>query len=146
MLNGEFTFDSARWIAVGWAAVCSGIYVGWWTLFERWLEPWLRRRLGMVIGAPVIWVPAGGMLRIWGLREVSRLETDAAVGFLGSVLVLSAGLLPAIALGFTSRCVADPYLAPASYLISAPLVAVFVIRILLGKQDGVAADEPSGSR
>jgi hypothetical protein len=125
---------------IGFVAAVSTCYVGWLVLFERWLEPWLRRCGGSLVGAPIVWVPAGGPFRIWGLRGRSSRARHAAVAFLGGMTVLLCALLPAAALlAIAARARDDDAtIAASSYLISLPMVALFAFRVSSLKPDAMS--------
>jgi hypothetical protein len=112
-------------------AAVTGCYVAWLLLFERWLEPWLRRCGGALIGSAIVWVPAGGPFRIWGLRDRRSVAMHAAVGFLGGLTVLVSASLPAVLLlVFAAKArTEDETMAATSYLISLPMVALFSFRL-----------------
>jgi hypothetical protein len=127
---------SVWWAIVAFAVVWSGIYIAWLVAFERWLEPWLRRRLGSIVGGAIVWVPAGGPLRIWGLREPGRLAVDATVGLLGAVAILCSAVLPSIAVNIAASLYGgDGRMAMTGYLTSIPMTVIFVVRVLFGKPD-----------
>src|ERR1700730_6656594 len=98
MLHMKLSNVVDRWAIIRLAVISSGSYVVWLITFERWLEPFLRRCGGAIVGRSLIWVRASGPFRIWGLRDHGRAAIDAMVGFLGSVAVLCSALLPAAAL------------------------------------------------
>ncbi len=62
---------------------------------------------------------------------------DAAVALVGALLVLTSALLPAVILGRVAAArTSDPLIAASSYLTCVPLMAVFVLRMLLVRRDG----------
>ncbi len=111
-----------------------GTYFAWLVAFERWIEPRLRRWAGSIARRPVVWVPAGRGLRIWGVLERSGASTDAAVSLVGALLVLASALLPAVLLGHVAGA-GDPRISASSYLMSIPLMALFVFRMLYAKHE-----------
>src|SRR5260221_14373143 len=120
--------------AARFAGVYSGCYLGWLIVFERWLEPLLRRCGGAILGSSVVWVSTGGSFRIWGIRDRPG-STDATLGLLGSGAVLCAAVLPLILLQFTvTPPDGDAAIAASSYLMSLPMMGVFVLRLLWGKR------------
>jgi hypothetical protein len=119
------------WTVIRFVAAVTGCYVAWLLLFERWLEPWLRRFGGAIIGSSIVWVPAGGPFRIWGLRDRRSVAMHAAVGFLGGMTVLLSASLPAALLLFIAARARteDATMAATSYLISLPMMALFSFRV-----------------
>jgi hypothetical protein len=126
----------AVWMAMRIAVFLFGTYFAWLVAFERWIEPRLRRWAGSIARRPVVWVPAGRGLRIWGVQEEegSSSSTDAAVSLVGTLLVLASALLPAVLLGRVAGA-GDPRIAASSYLMSIPLMALFVFRMLYAKHE-----------
>jgi hypothetical protein len=124
----------ALWMALRTAVLLFGTYFAWLLIFERWIEPILRRWTGSIARRSVVWVPAGRGLRIWGVRERSGASTDAAVALAGALLVLASALLPAVMLGRVAGA-SDPRISASSYLMSVPLMALFVFRMLSAKHE-----------
>jgi hypothetical protein len=125
------------WIAVKTATLLCGAYLAWLMAFERWFEPMLRRLTGSIARRLVVWVPAGRGFRIWGLMDRTGEARDAAVALVGALLVLTSALLPAVILGrLAAARTSDPLIAASSYLTCVPLMAVFVLRMLLVRRDG----------
>jgi hypothetical protein len=86
------------------------------------------------MGTSIAWLPAGGGFRIWGLQGQSRRDTEAAVGFLCSFTVLCAAALPAWALGVVASGQTSSVASRATvYLMTVPMIAVFLIRVLWRK-------------
>jgi hypothetical protein len=86
-------------------------------------------------GCGVVWLPAVGPFRIWGLQGQGSLGLHAAVGFLCSLIVLFAGVLPACALGaMASGQTSDAAVQTTIYLITVPMIAIFVTRVLWHKE------------
>jgi hypothetical protein len=116
---------------IHFAALSAGCFLAWLLAFERWLEPLLRRGVGAVIGRTIIWVSAGPYFRIWGLPNEEASSMDAAVAAIGSMAVLFSGLLPVIGvrigIGVATN---DAALKASSYLMSFPMIGVFVLRVL----------------
>jgi hypothetical protein len=124
---------SARLAAILWAIGSATFYVIWLHVFERWLEPWLRRCASALVGSSVEWVSTGLLFRTWGLRDPQSSRSDGAVGLAGGAFVVGAAFFPVIALAVASRfCSADPAIEVTTYLAATPLVAIFVLRLLLG--------------
>jgi hypothetical protein len=109
----------------------AGLYVGWLLLFERLLEPIARRALGTVMDCTIVWVPAG-RFRVWGTREAVGRQKEATIALAGSLVALSAAAAPVAALHtlahFFSR--GRESLQPGIYLLSVPLMMLFVVRLL----------------
>jgi hypothetical protein len=120
-----------HWAVIRFVAAAAGCYIAWLLLFEQWLEPWLRRCGGALVGSSIDWVPAGGPFRIWGLLDRRSVAIHAAVGFLGGMTVLLSAALPAALLLYvaTKTHAEDATMAATSYLISLPMVALFVLRV-----------------
>jgi hypothetical protein len=124
----------AAWMAIRTAAFLFGTYFAWLATFERWIEPRLRRLTGSIARRSIVWVPAGRGLRIWGVRERAGASADAAVALVGALLVLASALLPAVMLGRVAGA-GDPRISASSYLMSVPLMALFVFRMLSVKHE-----------
>jgi len=124
----------AAWVATRTAVFFFGTYFAWLVTFERWIEPRLRRLAGAIARRSIVWVPAGRGLRIWGVQERSGASTDAAVALVGTLLVLASALLPAVMLGRVAGA-GDPRISASSYLMSVPLMALFVFRMLSAKRE-----------
>jgi hypothetical protein len=123
------------WAVVRFAVTSSGCYLAWLIVFERWIEPLLRRGGGAIIGRSIVWVSAGGSFRRWGIQDPPHRSTDAIVGLLGSAAVLCAALLPAVPLRLAvTEPSGDVMIVASSYLMTLPMMAVFVLRILWGKR------------
>src|ERR1700681_3129432 len=91
---------SALWVAARSAALFFWIYLILLVALARWLEPLFRRWVGVLVGHPVLWVPVARRFRIWGLVDSEAVRAaDALVALAGALIVLSAALLPAVALG-----------------------------------------------
>jgi hypothetical protein len=120
-----------HWAVIRFVGGVTGCYIAWLLVFERWLEPWLRRCGGAIVGSSIDWVPAGGPFRIWGLRDRRSVAVHAAVGFLGGMTVLFSAGLPAVVLLYAaaSARTEDATMAATSYLISLPMVALFALRV-----------------
>jgi len=122
-------------LAIRTAVVLFGTYFAWLVTFERWIEPTLRRWAGSIARRTIVWVAAGRGLRIWGV-EHSRGPADAAVPFAGALLVFASALLPAVLLAKIAASEgADTRISASSYLISVPLMALFVLRMLAVRHD-----------
>jgi hypothetical protein len=120
--------------AIQSAAFVFGAYSSWLMVFERWIEPAIRRGVGVMAGCCIVWLPAAGPFRVWGLQGQGRLGIQATVGFLCSLVVLLAGVLPACALAVTaSGQTSDAAVQATIYLITVPIIAVFVTRMLWHK-------------
>jgi hypothetical protein len=130
-----------RWAFIQYAAVVSAGYVGWLVVFERWLEPWLRRRGGAILRCSIVWVHAGGPFRIWGVEKGVSGPMNLAVGCLGGGAVLLSSVLPiGLLLDLAVRANAhDAVIAASSYLASLPMIAFFALRVLSHRV------EPSGA-
>jgi len=124
--------DMTRWLgAIQSAVLVLGGYSGWLVVFKRWCEPALRRCAGAILGSSIVWLPAGGRFRIWGLKDEGRIGADATVGFLCSLTVLCAAVLPACALGvIASGQTNDLATRAAISLTMEPMIAVFVLQML----------------
>jgi hypothetical protein len=112
------------------AAAVSALYVLWFVAFERWLDPLLRRCGGLILGHRIVWVRAGPF-RTWGLLEAGFPGIEKSAGFFGAVAVLSASFVPFIAIHAVAQLMsADPLTAAVGYLMSVPMMALFVLRVL----------------
>lgn len=86
------------------------------------------------MGTSIVWLPTGGGFRIWGLQWQDRRDTEAAVGFLCSFTVLCAAALPAWALGVVASGQTNSVTIRATvYLMTMPMIAVFLFRVLWRK-------------
>ena len=122
----------ARWYVIRIAVLLSGCYLAWILVFERVLEPAVRRCVSVILRRPIVWVAAGAF-RVWGIAGSSRRAQEATVALLGSGMVLCAALFPAVLLGCaTSAAASDTAIAASSYLAAIPMAAVFVLRVLSG--------------
>ncbi len=126
----------AVWLVIRSAVVLFGTYFAWLVTFERWIEPTLRRWAGSIARRTIVWVAAGRGLRIWGV-EHSRGPADAAVPLAGALLVFASALLPAVLLAKIAASGADARISASSYLVSVPLMALFVLRMLSVKHESV---------
>jgi Na+-transporting methylmalonyl-CoA/oxaloacetate decarboxylase beta subunit len=132
-----------RYAVLRFAAFSAGGYLAWLIAFERWFEPLLRRCSGIIVGSPIVWVPAGGSFRMWGLKDQRRSRTAAAVGFLGGAAILCAAIFPAVALRVTAGGPGDDtVIAASSYLFSIPMIGGFVVRVLWRRTDTSAQRLP----
>ncbi len=121
-------------VVVVFTVLASGSYVAWLFVFERWVEPFLRRCGGALLGCRVVWVPAVGAFRVWGTQDRRRPAVDAAVRLLGTLVVLCSAFLPAVALRLTAGSEGgDPRMAAWSYLVSLVMMALFIVRVLTGR-------------
>jgi len=115
---------------IRFAAVVSGLYVLWFLAFERWLDPLLRRCGGVLLGHRIVWVQAG-LFRTWGLREAGFPGVERSAGLFGAASVLFASFFPFIALHALAKALsADALTASVGYLMSIPMMAFFVLRVL----------------
>jgi hypothetical protein len=120
--------------AIKSAGFVFGAYSSWLMVFERWIEPATRWGVGTIAGCTVVWLPATGPFRVWGVQCQGRLGMQATVAFLCSLVVLFAGALPAVALGvMASGQTSDAAVQATIYLITVPMIAVFVTRVLWHK-------------
>jgi hypothetical protein len=86
------------------------------------------------MGTSIAWLPAGGGFRIWGLQGRGRRDAEAAVGFLCSFTVLCAAAIPAWALGVVAGGQTNSVaIRAAIYLMTMPMIAVFLFRVLWRK-------------
>ena len=116
--------------AIRFAAVVSGLYILWFVAFERWLDPLLRRCGGVILGHRIVWVRAGPF-RTWGLREAGFPGIERNAGLFGGAAVLSASLVPFMSLHVAVQVMsADALTAAVGYLMSVPMMALFVLRVL----------------
>src|SRR5579863_4950413 len=121
--------------AIRSAALFVGGYFVWSLVFQWWIEPALRRCIGALGRCAIVWVPAGGGMRVWGrLRGPGNLSEDGAVSFFGCAIVLCAALAPAFCTG-VGLSHADPIIAATRYLTAAPAVALFTIGVLSEKTE-----------
>jgi hypothetical protein len=112
------------------AMAVSALYVLWFVAFERWLEPLLRRCGGLILGHRIVWVRAGPF-RMWGLLKTGFPGIEKSAGFFGAVAVLSASFVPFIAIHAVAQIMsADALTAAVGYLMSVPMMALFVLRVL----------------
>jgi hypothetical protein len=117
------------------APVCAG-YVAWLIAFERWIEPALRRWVGVVIGRPVRWVRVAGPFRNWGADRTGSRALEAGVGLAGAATIAGAALVPTVATNILVRAeLGESPVAGATYLMTIPLVILFAARLLLGRVD-----------
>jgi hypothetical protein len=132
----------SHWGILRSAAAVSAGYVAWLVAFERWLEPWLRRRGSAIFRCSIVWVHAGGPFRIWGVRERVSRTMNLAVGCLGGGAVLLSSVLPVIALlDLAARANAhDAIVAASGYLASLPMIVFFALRVLSRKIETSASD------
>jgi hypothetical protein len=122
------------WRVIRFAALMATSYVVWLRVFEYWLEPHARRWVGRIIGGVIVWVPAVGQFRIWGLRDCADSARDAAVGAIGHVTILLSSVVPAALWYIVSGGLSDERGVPASiYLASVIMMSLFVVRLLVGK-------------
>jgi hypothetical protein len=135
MFRAHLIALAEHWTVVRFAVMASGCYVAWLAAFERWLEPLLRRCGGAVIGGHIVWVPVVGPFRIWGLQNHESPGMDRTAGLFGGAAVLCAALVPVVGLHTAALSMgADATIAASAYLMSLPMVAVFVVRILTHPQ------------
>lgn len=126
----DFAMDG-RLAAAAWAVASASVYLACLLFFEKWLEPWLRRRASAVVRSPIVWVRSGLFSRTWGLRDPGHAASDFAVGFAGNAFVVVAAFLSVALLALASHlCSAGPAMRVTLYLASTPLVAIFVCRLL----------------
>jgi hypothetical protein len=117
------------------ALVCAG-YVAWIIAFERWIDPALRRWVGVVVGCPVRWVQVAGPFRNWGVAGVGSDALEAGVGLTGAAAVAAAALLPAVITNVLVRAeLGESPIAGATYLMTVPVVVIVATRLLLGRVD-----------
>jgi hypothetical protein len=122
------------WQVLRFAVLMATSYVMWLRVFENWLEPIARRGVGRIIGGVIVWVPAVGQFRIWGLRDCAHSARDAAVGVIGHITVLLSAVVPAALWHVVSGSLSDGRGVRASiYLASVILISLFVVRLLVGK-------------
>jgi hypothetical protein len=126
-----------HWAIIQFAVAASASYVAWLVAFERWFEPWLRRRGGAILSCSIVWVPAGGPFRIWGVRGRVGHARSATVGILGGGTILLSAVLPVVALlDLAARAnTDDAIVAASSYLASLPMIAFFALRVLSRKPE-----------
>ncbi len=87
-----------------------------------------------MIGARIVWVRAAGPFRTWGLGRGTSSTKDGSIGFFGAASVLSAALVPTIGVHAVSvELAADTVTAASGYLMSVPMMILFVLRMLSGK-------------
>jgi hypothetical protein len=113
------------------AAAFSSAYVVWLKVFEGWLEPRLRHGLGAVLGCRVVWVPALGAYRVWGVEPPSCAKLEAKVGLVGSAVVLCGALVPMIApviIGYEPA--RNTQIGATHCLLSLPMAGYFLLRVL----------------
>jgi hypothetical protein len=128
-------------LAPHWRVVCFAVlvatgYVTWLRMFEQWLEPTVRRVAGRLIGRAIVWVPAVGPFRIWGLRDDEGSAADAVVGVSGYAVVIISALVPAALLHVASFRPPQEWILPASsYLASVVMSSLFLVRSLLGQSE-----------
>jgi hypothetical protein len=118
------------------AVLMATSYVMWLRVFENWLEPLARRGVGRIMGGVIVWVPAVGQFRIWGLRDCAHSARDAAVGAIGHVTVLLSAVVPAAVWHTVSSGLSEERGVQASiYLASVIMISLFVVRLLVGKAE-----------
>ncbi len=124
-----------RWPIIGFAAAFAAFYIAWLIVFERWLDPCLRRFSGAIVGRAIVWVPAGGPFRVWGLSAQGPRALEAAVGLLGTATVVLSSFLPTVGTSIAATHYAhEPAVGASVYLMSLPLTMLFVFRMLTGRR------------
>jgi hypothetical protein len=122
------------WRVLRFAVLVATSYVMWLRMFEHWFEPLTRRVVGRIIGGVIVWVPALGHFRIWGLRDCADSALDAAVGAIGHITVVLSAVFPAAVWHLVSSGQSDERGLPACiYLASVIMMLLFVVRSLVGK-------------
>jgi hypothetical protein len=125
-------WPSAR--VIRFAVLMATSYVMWLRVFEYWLEPLARRMVGRILGGVIVWVPAVGQFRIWGLRDCADSARDAAVAAIGHITVALSAVVPAALWHVVSSGRSDERGLPASiYFASVIMMALFVVRLLVGR-------------
>jgi hypothetical protein len=109
----------------------TGAYVFWLVVFERWVEPAMRRAAGVAFAGAIDWHRSTGPFRTWCLRGLASMKRHAAVGLVGHSLVLAAALAPAVAVGLLASAHAcDEIVGACVYLMTIPMTAIFALRVL----------------
>jgi hypothetical protein len=122
------------WRVVRFAVLVATSYVVWLRAFEYWLEPLARRVVGRILGGVIVWVPAVGQFRIWGLRGQADSTREAAVAAIGLTTVVLSAVVPAALWHIVSGVRSEARGIPASiYLASVVMMSLFVVRLLMGK-------------
>jgi hypothetical protein len=136
MFRTEIGPSVEYWRVIRFAMVAASCYIAWLRVFEHWLEPTVRRVAGRLLGRAIVWVPALGPFRSWGLRDCEGSAVDAAVGVSGYVAVIISAVVPAALLHVATLRRPDEWSLPASsYLASILMSALFVVRLLLGQSE-----------
>ena len=95
--------------------------------------------MGRIIGVVIVWVPAVGQFRIWGLRGRADSPREAAVAAIGFTTVVLSAVVPAALWHIASGGRSYERGVPASiYLASVIMMSLFVVRLLVGKVEAHA--------
>jgi len=120
----------------------AGAYIalnlGWAKVFRAWVDPWLRRRVGAIMGVEIVWVEALRFpLRasIWGVTGQGDGRIQALVGLLAAGAMFAGAMVPIVALSFVLSLTSwvPQNTAHALYLVSIVLLVLF----LRGATNGV---------
>lgn len=113
------------------AVLLSSGYLAWLVVFERWLDPLLRRGLGVVLGHRIAWLPALGPFCVWGVEAPGGRELDGAVAALGTATVFCAALVPVLMPVFAGYVPArEATIGATHYLLSLPMIGHFLFCVL----------------
>jgi len=119
--------SSLAWFAGSYIAA----FMAWASVFRRWIDPWLRRRIGALMGVEIVWVEALRFplrARIWGTRHAADERVETRVGFVAAGALFGAAMVPIVALSAllasTARVPED--VGHALYLMSTVLLVVFL--------------------
>src|SRR5689334_13086989 len=106
-------------------------YLAWAKIFRAWLDPWLRSRIGALMGVTIVWVDALRFpmhARIWGVVPPADELTETHVGLLAAGVMFGAAMLPIVALSLVLSLTTwlPERMAHALYLVSVALIVVFL--------------------
>ena len=113
------------------AVLFSSGYLAWLVVFERWLDPLLRRGLGFAIGQRIAWLPALGPFCVWGVEAPGGGHLDGAVAAVGTATIFCAALVPVLVPVFAGYVPAgEATIGAAHYLLSLPMIGHFLFCVL----------------
>jgi hypothetical protein len=119
---------SGEW---AWGCVYLAAYLAWAWVFRARIDPWARRMVGGHLGVEVVWLPASRFpmeMWIWGLAGRAGHRFDSRMALCATAMCFAAAILPTAILCVFLRwttCL-SPHFGHALYLITPPLIAVFV--------------------
>ncbi len=124
------------WRGVAIAAIGFAVFFLWLAAFETYVEPWARRSCGALVGCTIGWTPAGP-LRVWGSRDSAAGGREGSIAVAGLVVVLLAAAVPVLVLYLAAVVIGLGHeaLSASAYLVSVPLLAIFVVRVMRREPD-----------